>query len=454
MQIVENELNQGKQLTDISINAEGNMDPTLNQLITFFNDLKIKKATLGVNFTEDGKKSRELDSKILETINSIRESIQLSKSTVEQEIEYLDSKIDLLNRRYNVFPQNQKDYFHLIRDFEVNQKVVSFLMEKKIEASIANASLISDVQIIDMPLLPDEPVSISSRLVFILCTLFSLFFGASIIIVSVFLNNRIYDKWTLESNTDIPVLGSLTVSQSKEFESLSEIVGTERTIFKESINSLRTNLRFLPESKNARIVSVTSTVSQEGKSFTLINLATSLTLLDKSVVVIDLDMRKPKIQKYFNQDNMKTGASLFLSGKANLDGVIHSSHIANLDYILSGPIPPNPMELIQSDKFSEMLSMLKERYDYVMIDNPPIGIVSDAINVMMHSDLNLFVVRAGFSRLNFLETAINVKEKNQIKNLYFVLNGAKRTGSGYYRNYSQGYYTGEKKSVLGAIKKV
>lgn len=441
LQIVENELNQGKKLSEISINAEGNMDPTLNQLITAFNNLKIQKATLGVNFTADSKKSRELDSQINETINSIRESIKLSKSAVEKEIEYLDSKINILNSRYNIFPENQQDYFHLIRDFEVNQKVVSFLMEKKIEASIANASLIPDVQIIDLPVLPEEPISISTSYIYLISVSFSILLGMSVILLMVFLNDKIYDKVILETTTEIPLLGSITVSQSAEFTSHNEVVGKERTIFKESVNSLRTNLRFLPTSVDAKVVSVTSTVSQEGKSFTLINLATSLTLLGKSVIVIDLDMRKPKIQNYFNQDNTKTGASLHLSGKAKIDDVILKSEVQNLDLILSGPIPPNPMELIQSENFSQMIQHLKERYDYVMIDNPPIGIVSDAINVMKHSDLNLFVLRAGFSRISFLDTANNLKEKNNIPNLYFVLNGVDRTSNGYYRNYAQGYYT-------------
>ncbi|KAA3645150.1 MAG: hypothetical protein DWP98_11585 [Bacteroidetes bacterium] len=439
--IVENELNQGKKLSEISINAEGNMDPTLNQLITAFNNLKIQKATLGVNFTIDSKKARELDSQIIETINSIRESIKLSKSAVEKEIEYLDSKIEILNSRYNIFPEDQQDYFHLIRDFEVNQKVVSFLMEKKIEASIANASLIPDIQVIDLPILPEEPISISTLNIYLLSVFLSLLIGTSIILIFVFLNDRIYDKVILETTTDIPVLGTLTVSNSNEFESVEEIIGTERTIFKESVNALRTNLRFLPNSSKAQVVSVTSTVSQEGKSFMLINLATSLTLLGKTVVVIDLDMRKPKIQNYFDKDNKKLGASLYLSGKATLEEAVVNSHIPNLDVILSGPIPPNPMELIQSDKFHEMIAKLKENYDYIMIDNPPIGIVADAIFVLKNSDINLFVVRSGFSRIGFLDTAINAKEKNKIPNLYFVLNGVNKTSSGYYKNYSQGYYT-------------
>lgn len=441
IQTVENELNQGKKLTEISINAEGNLDPTLNQLISFFNELKIQKSTLGINFTGESKKSREINSQLIETINAIRKSIKLSKASVQNEISFLQEKIDNLNKRFSVFPENQKNYFHLIRDFEVNQKVVSFLMEKKIEASIANASIIPDVQIIDFPILPEEPISISDLNIYLASILLTLLIGTSGILLIVFFNNRIYDKATLENATDIPVMGILTVSDSEEFQSHIEVVGSERTIFKESVNALRTNIRFLPTTKSARIISVTSTVSQEGKSFTLVNLAASLTLLNKKVIIVDLDMRKPKVHKYFNGINTKFGASTYLAKKSSLEEVINESVIENLDVIYSGPIPPNPMELIQSDNFIEMIEVLKSKYDYIMLDNPPIGIVSDAINVMSMSDLNLFVVRAGYSQIQFLDTAVNVKQKNQIDNLYFVLNGSKKSGSGYYKTYSQGYYT-------------
>jgi capsular exopolysaccharide synthesis family protein len=169
-------------------------------------------------------------------------------------------------------------------------------------------------------------------------------------------------------------------------------------------------------------------------------------------VIVDLDMRKPKIQNYFKLDHTKTGASLFLSGKSNLNEVIHNTEHKNLDVVLSGPIPPNPLELIQSERFSEFLEGLKLRYDYVLVDNPPIGIVSDAISVLLKSDLNLFVVRADFSKIAFLETASNAKDKQEIKNLYFVLNGMKRSSGSYYKNYSHGYYndvSSKKKKIFG-----
>lgn len=453
IQTLENELNQGKKLTEISISAEGNLDPTLNQLISIFNELKIQKSTLGINFTGDSKRSREIDSKLIETINAIRESIKLSKSNVENEIMFLQGKIDVLNKRFSVFPENQKNYFHLIRDFEVNQKVVSFLMEKKIEASIANASIIPDVQIIDYPILPEEPITISDLSIYLSSVFITVILGMSVILLTIFFNNKVYDKTTLERNADIPVMGVLTKSESEEFRSHLEIVGKERTIFKESVNALRTNLRFLPETKFAKIISVTSTVSQEGKSFTLINIASSLTLLNKKVIVVDLDMRKPKVHNYFNGENTLKGASTFLSNKDQIDQVINQTDVENLDVIYSGPIPPNPLELIQSDKFEELIFELERRYDYVMLDNPPIGIVSDAINVMNKSNINLFVVRAGFSRIQFLETALNAKNKNKIKNLYFVLNDAKSTGSGYYRNYSQGYYVDHRQATKSWFKR-
>lgn len=440
LKIIEDELNKGQKISEISINSEGSVDPSLNQLISVFNELKIQKATLGVNFTSDSKKSKELNNQLAETINLIRENISLSKSSIQQEINYIDSKLDVLNKRYNIYPQNQRDYFKLVRNFEVNQKVISFLMEKKIEASIANASIVPDTRVIDLPLVPDRSISLSRTKLFLISVLGALFLGFSIVLLIVFFDDKIYDGAPLENHPEIPILGTLSVSKAEEFQSINEIFGSERTVFKESVKSLRTNMRFIPESKDAKMISVTSTVSQEGKSFTLVNLASTLTLLGKSVVLVDLDLRKPKIQKYFNADNLNQGVSLFLSGKSQLDEITHHSQFENLDYILSGPIPPNPLELIQSDLFIDFIEQLKAKYDYVLIDNPPIGIVSDAIYVMLQSDLNLFVVRADYSRLGFLQTAENARKKHNLKNLYFVLNGVKKNKGSYYNNYAHGYY--------------
>ena len=445
LKIIEEELTKGQKISEVSINSEGNIDPTLNQLISLFNELKIRKATLGINFTPGSRRSKEIDNQLAETINLIRENIQLAKSGIQQELEYIDSKIEILNRRYNIFPQNQSDYFKLIRNFEVNQKVISFLMEKKIEASIANASIVPNTRIIDLPTIPEESVSLSKNKLFVISLIISLVFGFAFVLLLIFFDNKVYDKEDLNAYPEIPILGTIGVSDSKEFGSLDEIFGSERTIFKESVKSLRTNMRFIPDSKDAQLIAVTSTISQEGKSFTMVNLAASLTLLGKSVVLVDLDMRKPKIQNYFKDNNLSEGISLFLSGKSNLDNIIKKSKYENLDYILSGPIPPNPLELIQSDLFIQFVSDLKKRYDYVLIDNPPIGIVSDAIYVMLQSDLNLFVVRSEYSRTNFLETAENARQKHDLKNMYFVLNGVNKSGGYYYSKYSQGYY-GEKSS--------
>lgn len=448
LEIIENELNQGRILSDVSINAEGNLDPALSELISIFNSLKIEKATLGVKYTADSKRAKAIDQKIDKTINLIRENVALAYRGVKKEIAFLEEKIGVLNRRYDVFPQYQRDYFHLIRNFEVNQKVVAFLMEKKIEASIANASVVADTKIIDLPVVPTETISLSKSKIILISLLVSLLLSFSVITLLVFFNDKVYDKAILQESSNIPILGTLTKSSTTNFKSLGEILGDERTVFSESVKSLRTNLKFIPESKSAQVISITSTISKEGKSFTLINLAASLSLLKKSVVVVDLDLRKPKIQNYFNADNTLNGASMYLSEKVEIDEVINKSTHDYLYYIMSGPIPPNPMELIQSDRFETMIKELKEKFDYVLIDNPPIGVVADAINVMLKSDLNLYVVRADYSKVEFLETAENAKDKHRLENLYLVLNGVKASANNYYGNYAQGYYTDQRSSGI------
>ena len=451
LDIIESELSEGKKLSDINISLDGNVDPVLTQLISIFNDLKVQKATMAVNFTGDSRKNTELNSKITQTINSIRQNIAVSKNSVEEQLKYLNTQIEDLSKRFALFPKNQQNYFHLIRDFEVNQKVISFLMEKKIEASISNASIVSSARIIDLPIIPENPISISRAKVYLISIVLSVIFGLSVLILVVFFDNKIRSVEELKVSSNVGVLGAIAPSDSEEYKSIEEVMGNGRTVFKESISSLRTNLRFLPFAKNAKIISVTSTVSQEGKSFSLANLAFSLAALEKKVLIMDFDMRKPKMHKYFDDPNSGKGVSMVLAGNIKVEEAIKNSAYTYLDYINAGPIPPNPMELIQSERFISMLDELRERYDYVLIDNPPVGIVSDAIYVLKNSDVNLYVVRANYSKNEFLKVAEELEEKHQVSNLYYVLNDAKNSVK---RSYYTGYYTESSKTSKWQISKI
>jgi capsular exopolysaccharide synthesis family protein len=192
----------------------------------------------------------------------------------------------------------------------------------------------------------------------------------------------------------------------------------------------------------SKVITITSSVGGEGKSFVTLNLATIIAMQSKRVLMIGLDLRKPKL---FDDLDIKNsiGASNYLSGTASLEDVIKHTKVNGLDFISAGPIPPNPAELLSKKNLQDMIDKAKTMYDYVVIDTPPLGVVSDALLIMPYSDINLYIVRQGYSRIEFLKSLNELYEEGKFKNLSIILNDSdfSRTyGYGYGHNY--GYISG------------
>ncbi len=214
----------------------------------------------------------------------------------------------------------------------------------------------------------------------------------------------------------------------------------------ESLRSIRTNSDFMLPKKSKQIIGVTSTISGEGKTFFAINYAAILALTGKKVVILDLDMRKPKIHVGFNVDN-SIGMSSILSGMSNWKDAIKKSPLTNLDIIPAGPIPPNPNELLLKKDFDDLIDSLFLEYDYIMADNPPIGLVTDANNVFKKCDLSIYVVRSGYTKQHVISSINNLYKSKNYTNLSVIINDVNSHntyGNKYGYGYGYGYYEDEK----------
>jgi capsular exopolysaccharide synthesis family protein len=211
------------------------------------------------------------------------------------------------------------------------------------------------------------------------------------------------------------------------------------------VRSIKSNLNFI--NKDAKLIAISSSISGEGKTFVVLNLAATFASEEKRVLVIDLDLRKPKIHLGFNVDN-NVGMSQVLSKLITLEASIQHSGIANLDFITAGPIPPNPSDLIQSPTFHQILEELKLKYDVILIDNPPVGIVSDGIQILAMADIPIYVFKANYSKRVFAGQIQNLFKIQKIDKLNVVLNGVTNNGNLYgygqsYGGYGYGYtYSG------------
>jgi len=210
----------------------------------------------------------------------------------------------------------------------------------------------------------------------------------------------------------------------------------------EAMRSIRTNLDFMTQKQKKRIISVTSTIGGEGKTFVAVNLAGIIALSQAKVIILDLDLRKPKIHHAFGAENLN-GVSNILVGKASIEDCVRQSEIENLHYITAGAHPPNPSELIMSLEFKELIKELQKTYDVVICDTPPVGIVTDGLLVMKMADVPIYVVRAAYSKRIFLTNLNKLITANNFNKLSVVLNGVGKAGTygyGYgYGGYGYGY---------------
>ena len=282
-----------------------------------------------------------------------------------------------------------------------------------------------------------------------------------------FIEDSILNTDDIVRNTNIPIIGVVGL---KFDNSNLTVFEKPKSALAESFRAIRSSLQFIYKNKNIqgnKTLLLTSSISGEGKTFCSINLGTVFALSGKKTVLVGLDLRKPKIFGDFGLSN-EMGVVNYLIGQATLDEVICSTNIPNLDVISSGPIPPNPSELLIGETMTEFIAELKKKYEYILFDTPPVGLVSDAIELSKFADVTLYVMRQNYTKKEMIGLLNNRTERGELTNVSIVFNGYQnkaKYGSGYgdgygygygygYGNYAQGYHDHEdQQSVLAKIKR-
>jgi tyrosine-protein kinase Etk/Wzc len=439
---LQNQLNANQGSLSPNNNLEGNVGGLLSGLISQFNALIEARTNSLLDFNADSEPIQQLDARI----NTIRESIRKNINSLFQRnqktLQYLDSEINALNSRIGAIPVKEQDYLKLQTSFEVNNKVRSLLSEKKLEAEMNAAAVVPGAAIVNLAYPNFNSIAINPSNTYLAALLFGLGVGVGLIMLVRFLNPYIYDKETVESLTRTPIIGVIRKfpeyidKNNRQALSLSK----PKSVFAESVRSVRTNLSFMASHKKSKTICITSEISGEGKSFVTVNLASTLALIDKKVILIAADLRKSKLHKAFGSDN-KVGLSSYLSAQETLENVIMHDTIHGIDFMPSGPVPPNPSELLHTDKMKELLDILTPKYDYVLVDTAPVGLVSDAIPLIRQSDVNLFVIRSGKSQLRAAAIPERLSREYGLSNLAIVLNafGDDALHANYYTtDYSRG----------------
>ena len=417
----------------------GIADPLLNQLVRDLVTLSQTKATQLLTQTEQHPQIVKLNEQIVTTKKTLLETINNLVINADMSLDEINKRIAKAVSETKVLPEKQQQLINYQRNFNFNDETYKYLMQRRAEAQILKASNTPDNEVLDVARL-ERTVRIAPRtsMNYLIALILGLLIPAVYLFLKDFFNVSISDRKDVEKLTSYPIVGQVAQTSSKD---PLVVVNSPKSPIAESFRSIRTNVEFITQGKNQSTILVTGDMQSIGKTFNAINVASIYALYGKKTVLLGFDLRKPKLFKEFGLNN-NIGLSSFLSNKEPFDSIIQSTTaIPSLDIITSGPIPPNPAELIASEKCDELFKLLRERYDYIIIDTPPVGLVTDAFLLMKHSDVNLFIVRQGVTNKNIFGTIIKDMESRGLK-MSIVLNGIqtnKGYGYGYGKKYGYGY---------------
>ncbi len=379
----------------IDLNSLGQAGSIIRDTIMKIHESRLKRSGMFAYYGKEHPKiihmNRQLDfmtKTLYETITNSLHTLNMSKISLKEKIE--KSRIILKS-----FPKQEQELEQLSRNFMINEKIYSFLLQKRAEISIAESEIVSDVSIAERPMTPRGSIKPKPALVVLTGLMIGLMLGIMQAFVRSFFDNTIKTIEDIEKLTDIPIYGSTPLINKKKDNTKH---------YEESMRVIFNNLEFIHIKDKSQLITFTSVIASEGKTFTISRLANMIAAHGKSVIVLDLDMRKATLHKIYNLPN-KVGMSTLLSNKNTLVECIQNTSLENLKIITSGPRHPNPTNLIMSNKLETVIATLMKQYDYILLDSPPIGLVADAMKIMRMSDLTLFVIRSNISKKDFIKTA-------------------------------------------------
>ncbi|ARD30574.1 tyrosine protein kinase [Acinetobacter lactucae] len=359
----------------------------------------------------------------------------------------INKQIGELNSTLKQLPDVQRQYLQLYREVEVKTQLYTALLNSYQQLRIAKAGEIGNVRIVDTAVEPVAPIKPQKPLILILSIFIGGFIGTLVALLRNMLRTGIKDSGQIENELDLPVYA--TVPRSPIQESRIKILKKKKNIpilavknsddiAIESLRSIRTAIHFALANAKNNIIMIAGPSPEVGKSFISTNLATIFAQGDKRVLLIDADMRRGYMHKYFDVD-VKPGLSELLSGQADLQKVLHKTQVANLDVITRGKSPTNPSEILSSNQFKELLEQLQGQYDHIIIDTPPVLAVTDGIIISQYTGVNLIVARYAKSQMKELELTLNRFEQAGVKVNGFILNDIQRASAGYGYGYNYAY---------------
>lgn len=411
-------------------------DALLNSLLNQYIDMKLKERldaqlnlTSRVYQKEREKRMRELgtlEDVVKESIISVKQSNKMQIEECDRQIaEYIRSARATMNEEI-IFSDNQRLY-------SMNEKVFTLLLDKKATAGISRAALISDYRLLESASFNATPLQPKSSRNYLAALALGLLIPIAFLFERTLTKNNLLSLSELEELIHIPVLGMIGNNPNP-----TVVKDEPKSLVAENFRTLRSNLKYIKEGSDRLVLLVTSSITEEGKSFVTSNLGYALGLQGKKTIVIGADLRKPTLKAYFGK-NPGPGLSKYLSGQVEINDIIYQSEDPNLFYIQSGPVPPNPAELLSGHRMAELITKLREDYAYVLLDTPPVGTISDAAELFELADAIILVTRQEVTPVAALQQLNYFFDKASMAKTVILFNGVKMGGGYGYYGYRFGY---------------
>lgn len=434
---LKNYLSENKDVQElVAPSSMGVEDPLLQNLLGKLSDLYSEKTDMEINSKKENPYLAGLKVKISELRRTLLENIENLENKNNIRLNDVEARMNKLSSEVKQLPLKQRQLYNIERQFELYNELYTYLLKKRSETEIGKAGNIPVHEVIDQARLsPATPIAPKSRRNYLMAILLGLVIPGGAILLRDYFNDRVTDSATIERITDFPIVGNI---MHKKTASENIVYSEPRSPLAEAFRAVRTNFQFIDTAEDVPVAMITSSGQGEGKSFVSINLASSFALYQKKTVLVSFDLRRPNVYNIFHIKNQH-GLSCYLSNNCDFEDIIFHSDIENLDVIPAGHIPPNPSELIASPQTAEFFQKLKAKYDYIVIDTPPVGLVTDAYLLVKYATTNLFVVRHNHTSKRMLQTLVRNLDQKNIRNVNILINDINMKSKGYEYQYGYNY---------------
>jgi len=406
----------------------GVQDDALNDLVAKLNELYSKREVLSYTVQEKNPNMVSLNNEIIYTKKVLDEKVRNLVSTANMELRNVKERTSRVNSELRRLPKTEQDLIGIKRNYDLNNELYTFLLEKRAEAEIARAAANPDAQILDPASVEVAellgPIKIKNLITGLLAGFVIAFL---VLVLDEYFSEKVRGSDDVQTRLDFPITAA--ISENK-FKSEIPIIQYPRSAITESFRGLRINLQ--NHYKDHQVLAVHSYISGEGKSFVALNMALVMAISNKKVLLVDADLRRPRLHTILKTKS-EVGLSNYLNGKSKIDDIVVPTQYQGLSFVPSGPLPFNPSELLNNGLITIFIQAMKNKFDYIVFDNAPFGVVSDGTMVGMNADINLFLVRLNLSKKENVDAINKVHNEGVLRNVMVAVNGVKQQqGYGYY----------------------